>query len=86
MQRIFFDTAAVIDPNAARYRAISCTREMSRREGLLKAWHNAGLFNVEADSLTIRMDFESFSTSGRRSTDAMGPMPDTSPHLPTIPN
>jgi ubiquinone/menaquinone biosynthesis C-methylase UbiE len=60
VQRMFFDTAAVIDPNAARYRAVSCTREMSRREGLLKAWRNAGLVNVEAESLTIRMDFESF--------------------------
>jgi hypothetical protein len=27
---------------------------------LLKAWRNAGLVNVESDSLTIRMDFESF--------------------------
>ena len=60
VQRIFFDTAAVIDPNAARYRAVSCTRRMSRRDGLLEAWHNAGLTNVEADNLTIRMDFESF--------------------------
>ena len=37
-----------------------CTREMSRRDGLLKAWHNAGLINVQADSLTIRMGYESF--------------------------
>jgi ubiquinone/menaquinone biosynthesis C-methylase UbiE len=32
VQRMFFDTAAVIDPGAARYRAVACTREMSRRD------------------------------------------------------
>jgi ubiquinone/menaquinone biosynthesis C-methylase UbiE len=60
VQRMFFDTAAVIDPNAARYRAVACTRAMSRLDGLLKAWNDAGLVNVEADSLTIRMDYASF--------------------------
>jgi SAM-dependent methyltransferase len=60
VQRMFFDTAAVIDPNAARHRAAVCTRAMSRSDGLLGAWHNAGLVNVEMATLTIRMDFESF--------------------------
>lgn len=60
VQRMFFDTAAVIDPSAARHRAVACTRAMSRRDGLLKAWSDAGLISVEADSLTIRMDYESF--------------------------
>lgn len=60
VQRMFFDTAAVIDPSAARHRAMACTRAMSRRDGLLKAWSDAGLVKVEADSLTIRMDFKSF--------------------------
>lgn len=60
VQRMFFDTAAVIDTNGARHRAVACAREMSRKDGLVTAWRNAGLVNVEADSLTIRMDFESF--------------------------
>lgn len=60
VQRMFFDTAAVIDPTAASYRAVACTRAMSRKDGLVEAWCEAGLVNVEADSLTIRMDYASF--------------------------
>lgn len=60
VQRMFFDTAAVLDPNAARHRAVACTRAMSRKDGLLKAWSDAGLINAEADSLSIRMDYVSF--------------------------
>jgi ubiquinone/menaquinone biosynthesis C-methylase UbiE len=60
VQRMFFDTAAVLDPNAGRYRASACARAMSRKDGLIEAWRNAGLIDVEVDSLTIRMDYESF--------------------------
>lgn len=60
VQRMFLDTAAVIDPNAARYRASACTRAMSRRDGLVEAWRHAGLVSVETDSLTIRMEYRSF--------------------------
>ncbi len=59
-RRLFFDTAAVIDPNAATRRALTCARPMSRKDGLVKAWNAAGLVDVEVDSLTIRMDYESF--------------------------
>jgi hypothetical protein len=31
-----------------------------KREGLLRAWTDAGLADVEVDALTIRMDFSSF--------------------------
>lgn len=60
VQRMFFDTAAAIDPNAATRRAMACTRPMSRKDGLFKAWSDAGLVDVEVDSLTIRMDYVSF--------------------------
>lgn len=59
-QRMFFDTAAVLDPNAARHRATACARAMSRKEGLLEGWSDAGLVDIEADCLTIRMDYASF--------------------------
>ena len=59
-QRMFFDTAAVLDPAAGARRAAACARPMSRRDGLINAWSNAGLANIEVDSLTIRMDYWSF--------------------------
>ncbi|RTL64373.1 MAG: class I SAM-dependent methyltransferase [Hyphomicrobiales bacterium] len=60
VHRMFFDTAAVIDPNAGRHRALACTRGMSRRDGLIDAWSRAGLVDVETGSLTIRMEYGSF--------------------------
>lgn len=60
VHRMFFDTAAVIDPNAARHRAAACTRAMSRCEGLSDAWSRAGFIDVETASLTIRMDYSCF--------------------------
>ena len=59
-QRMFFDTAAVFDPAAGARRASACTRPMSRRDGLIGAWRDVGLANIEVDSLTIRMDYVSF--------------------------
>jgi SAM-dependent methyltransferase len=59
-RRMVFDTAAVIDPSVAAHRASPGARPMSRKDGLAKAWHDAGLVDVEGDSLTIRMDYESF--------------------------
>ena len=61
IQRMFFDTAAVLDPNASVRRATACTRPMSRPDGLRKAWSDAGLVDVAQDSLTIRMEYESFA-------------------------
>src|SRR5262249_2075442 len=58
--RIVFDTAAAIDPNAMARRASAFSRPMSRKEGLARAWKDAGLRDVEVDSLTIRMEYESF--------------------------
>jgi ubiquinone/menaquinone biosynthesis C-methylase UbiE len=59
--RMFFDTAAVLDPNANERRAKACARPMARSEGLAKAWRDAGLVDVRQGSLTIRMDFTSFA-------------------------
>jgi ubiquinone/menaquinone biosynthesis C-methylase UbiE len=59
-RRMFFDTAAVIDPDAARRRAFDCARVMSSKSGLAKAWSDAGLVDIEVGSLTIRMDYVSF--------------------------
>lgn len=58
--RIFFDTAAAIDPKAVERRARSYTRPMTRPGELATAWHIAGLTEVVETTLSIRMDFASF--------------------------
>jgi hypothetical protein len=75
VQRMFFDTAAVLDPDASARRAMACTRPMSRADGLRKAWADAGLVDVVQDSLTIRMEYESFADYWS-SIDGNGPYAD----------
>jgi ubiquinone/menaquinone biosynthesis C-methylase UbiE len=58
--RMFFDTAAVLDPKANERRARTYTRPMSRPGQLAKAWLAAGLTNVVETTLMIRMEFASF--------------------------
>lgn len=58
--RMFFDTASVLDANAADRRAKACARPLVKREGLVRAWMDAGLNDVSVNDLTIRMDFTSF--------------------------
>lgn len=59
--RMFFDTAAVIDPGAIERRAKAYTRPMTRPGELEQAWRNAGLVDVVQDTISIRMDFASFA-------------------------
>jgi SAM-dependent methyltransferase len=58
--RMFWDTAAMLDPAAGERRAKTCARPMARPGDLERAWKAAGLTDVVQDMLTIRMDFESF--------------------------
>ncbi len=58
--RLFFDTAAALDPAAGLRRARNYTRPMTRPGELATAWRQAGLAEVEATELAIRMDFASF--------------------------
>jgi SAM-dependent methyltransferase len=60
-QRIFFDTAAVFDPRAGELRASQLTRPNTRPGELEHVWREGGLVDVQATSLTIRMDFASFA-------------------------
>lgn len=59
--RLFWDTAAVLDPRAGELRARNYTRPMTRPGELAAAWREAGLERVEATSLTLRMEFDSFA-------------------------
>lgn len=58
--RIFFDTAAVLEPGGNASRARNYTRPMTRPGELAAAWRAAGMTDVEDVALTIRMEFASF--------------------------
>lgn len=74
--RIIFDTAAMLDPNAADRRAKACARPLVQREGLARAWTEAGLMDVEVEPLTIRMDFASFNDFWLPNDGSDGPIAD----------
>jgi hypothetical protein len=59
--RILFDTAAMLDPAANERRARNYTRPMTRPGELATAWRKAGFENIHEATLTIRMEFASFS-------------------------
>jgi SAM-dependent methyltransferase len=58
--RIFFDTAAVLDPGAGERRARNYTRPMTRPGELGNAWRAAGLTDIVETTLSIRMEYASF--------------------------
>jgi SAM-dependent methyltransferase len=58
--RLFFDTAAALDPKAGERRARNYTRPMTRPGELASAWRAAGLLEVSEAMLSIRMEFASF--------------------------
>lgn len=58
--RIFFDTAAALDPKAVERRARNYTRPMTRPGELGNAWRSAGFQQVSETTLSIRMEFASF--------------------------
>jgi ubiquinone/menaquinone biosynthesis C-methylase UbiE len=59
-RRMFWDTVAAIHPPAEQRRSDLLIRPMTRPNELQTAFQRAGLANVAATLLTIRMDFESF--------------------------
>lgn len=59
--RMVYDAVAMLDQNGCRARAAAYTRPMSRPGDLASAWRDAGLIEVDQDTLTIRMEFASFA-------------------------
>jgi SAM-dependent methyltransferase len=59
-QRLFWDTAAGIDPGAGAARDRLFAHPLGHLDGLEVLWHGAGLRSIEAGSLTIRMEFGDF--------------------------
>ena len=58
--RLFFDTAAALDPKAGERRARNYARPMTRPGELGAAWRAAGLQEVTETVLSIRMEFACF--------------------------
>ena len=59
-QRLFWDTAAMLDPAAAALRDHTFNRLMTRRGQLAQAFEQEGLAAVEESATTIWMDFTGF--------------------------
>jgi SAM-dependent methyltransferase len=60
-QRLFWDTAAVLDPAAAQVRDRLFSHPLALPDGLLALWRQAGLARLERGSLTMRMDYADFA-------------------------
>jgi SAM-dependent methyltransferase len=58
--RIFWDTAAMLDPRAVERRAQVFSRPMTRPGDLARAWRDVGFDDVTDDMITIRMEFANF--------------------------
>ena len=72
--RIFFDTAAALDPAAEKHRARYYTHPMTRPGELAGAWRDAGFNDVREGYLTIRMEFKDFADYWTPVTGKDGPL------------
>jgi len=59
-QRLFLDTAAMLDTRADALRARNFTRPTMRLGELAAAWRDAGFLTIREASLTIRMEYADF--------------------------
>jgi SAM-dependent methyltransferase len=73
-QRIFWDTAASIDPGAAATRDRLFSGPLALPEGLLRLFESAGLKQVKRTSVTIRMDYANFDDYWRPLCGGQGPV------------
>jgi ubiquinone/menaquinone biosynthesis C-methylase UbiE len=76
INRMFFDTAAMLDPKANARRANHYTRPMTRPGELAKAWLSAGFNDVVETNLCIRMEFASFDDYWAPCAGKDGPLAD----------
>jgi SAM-dependent methyltransferase len=73
-QRIFWDTAAGIDPDAGAARDRLFSHALATREGLQRLWLSAGICDVETAPLTIRMDYADFDDYWEPLLGGQGPV------------
>ena len=75
-QRIFWDIAAALDPEADRARARHFSSPLVRPGELAAALRDVGLIDVHAASLTIRMGYADFADYWEPIANAQGPVGD----------
>ena len=73
-QRMLWDTAVAIDPNARVARDSLFANPVAIPGGLAGFFHEAGLVNVETQSLTIRMDYADFEDYWQPFLGGQGPV------------
>jgi ubiquinone/menaquinone biosynthesis C-methylase UbiE len=73
-QRMMWDTAVAIDPNARSARDSLFANPVAIPGGLAGFFHDAGFENVETRSVTIRMDFENFQDYWQPFLGGQGPV------------
>jgi SAM-dependent methyltransferase len=73
-QRIFWDTAAGIDPAAAAARDRLFSGALALPDGLVSLFTAAGLAQVEQTSITIRMDYAQFDDYWQPLSGGQGPV------------
>ena len=73
-QRLFWDTAAGLDPEAGRARDRLFASPLAPPDGLPRLWREAGLTAVERGSLTIRMEYADFADYWEPLLGGQGPV------------
>jgi len=73
-QRMFWDTAAGIDPNAATTRDRLFSGKLALPDGLPNLFRDAGLAEVQPGSITIRMNYANFDDYWRPMLGGQGPV------------
>jgi SAM-dependent methyltransferase len=73
-QRIFWDTAAGIDPGAAAARDRLFSGALALPDGLVSLFTAAGLAHIERTSITIRMDYANFDDYWQPLCGGQGPV------------
>lgn len=73
-QRLFWDTAASIDPAAGAARDRLFSAPLALPDGLMRLFAGNGLIRLERGSLTIRMDYADFDDYWRPLFGGQGPV------------
>ena len=81
-QRMFWDTAAAMDPAADAARARHYSSPLTASGDLTRAFAAAGLVKVEGCSLTVRMEYRDFADYWEPLENAQGPVGDYVKGLP----
>ena len=75
-QRIFWDTAAALDPEADLARSRHFSSPLTGQGELAAAFEQAGLSRISSASLTIRMEYADFDDYWEPIANAQGPVGD----------